>query len=306
VIRRKDFLDLVHITLRDQVDGGKQWEWQLFDDGKSADAAAGDGTFSHKLQESLTDGHHELTLLVDGTTFQREQRQTVNVYAQPVQANVTVDPDQSGHFVLSVIPYAGLIEPDSMEVTAVITDADGTSRDVKLGRTGPAEWRSELKDFNDPAGYQAEFDVTGNHSSGKPLSTHLGPYKFSSEGVIASELAPEPSDQQAKDSDGPRPQADVQDTAAGGDGEGEESQTDIPVVAETSPVPEDAQDSMNVNWFLVIGQVILINGLLIGGGFFAYKRWWRSDKNRAMNLVDDESSSGGEQPLASILEESKT
>jgi uncharacterized protein (TIGR03503 family) len=301
VIRRKDFLDLVHVTLRDQLDGGQQWEWQLFDDGKDADMAAGDGTFSHKLQESLKAGRHELTLQVDGTTFQREQRQIINVYAQPAQANVTADPDVSGHFVLSVIPYAGLIDAEGMAVTAVVTDSDGTSRDITLARTGPAEWRSELKDFNDPSGYQVEFKVTGNHPGGKPISARLGPFNFSVSGVAT----PESPASQTETTVSPEPRPAVQ--AAPESKDNVADQMDAPAVtAETSPVPQNASDSMNVNWYLVIGQVILINGLLIGGGFFAYKRWWRSEKNRGLNLLDEDAQSGVEQPLASILEESKT
>ena len=302
VIRRKDFLDLVHITLRDQVDGGRQREWQLYDDGKGADMAAGDGTFSYKLQDSMKAGRHELSLLVDGTTFQREQRQTVNVYAQPVQASVTADPDMSGHFILSVIPYAGLIEADSMAVTAVVTDSDGTARDVTLARTGPAEWRSELKDFNDPAGYQAEFHVAGNHVSGKPLSAQLGPYKFSVSGVAVPE--PAPVDQPAESKPAPEPQSDAPPAADNGDHT--EPSTAAPTAApEMTTASQDTQSSMSVNWYLVIGQVILINGLLIAGGYFAYKRWWRADKGEQLSLLDDDSLSEEDQPLSSILEESK-
>jgi uncharacterized protein (TIGR03503 family) len=299
VIRRKDFLDLVRITLRDQVDGGQHWEWQLYDDGKGADMAAGDGTFSHKLQESMKAGRHELTLLVDGTTFQREQRQIINVYAQPVQASVTADPDMNGHFVLSVIPYAGLIEADSMGVTAVVTDSGGTTKDVTLARTGPAEWRSELKDFNDPAGYQAEFHITGNHPGGKPISARLGPFKFSASGVVAPEPAPAAQPAEAVPAAAPRT-----DASAAADSGGN---TKAPAAApDMSPPPKDAHaGSRGVNWYLVIGQVILINGLLIGGGYFAYKRWWRSDKSGKVSLLDDDSLSDEDRPLASILQETK-
>ena len=301
VIRRKDFLDLVQITLRDQLDGGQDWEWRLHDDGKGADMAAGDGTFSHQLRESMKAGRHELTLVVDGTTFQREQRQIINIYAQPAQASVTADPDTSGHFILSVIPYSGLIELDSMDVNAVITDSDGTTRDVKLGRTGPAEWRSELKDFNDPAGYQVEFNVTGNHSGGKPISSQLGPFKFSVSGVAAPEPPPTPVDPQPEAMPAhPEPQ-DAVDS-----GENTETPMDVPASEMEASSQDDTADSMDVNWYLVIGQIILINGLMIGGGFFAYKRWWRSDKGGKVNLLDEDSLADKDQPLASILKESQT
>ncbi|MEJ2565497.1 MAG: VWA domain-containing protein [Gammaproteobacteria bacterium] len=306
LIRRKDFLDLVHVTLRDQLEGGRHREWQLHDDGEGADMAAGDGTFSNKLAASMKAGRHELTLLVDGTTFQREQRQIINVYAQPVQASVRSDPDQSGHFVLSVIPYAGLIDADSMQVTAVVTDNDGTSRNITLARTGPAEWRSELKDFNDPAGYQAVFHVTGTRPGGKPISTQLGAFKFNVSGVAppARVAAPAPSASQRESKSAPAAPPDSEATADGGHAANAKTPASAP---DAAPAAQEVHsDAVGVNWYLVIGQVVLINGLLIGGGFFVYRRWWRSDEQAGnIGLLDDDASPGEQQPLASILEETK-
>lgn len=306
VIRRKDFLDLVHITLRDRLKGGQHWEWQLHDDGEGADMAAGDGTFSYRLAESMKAGRHELTLLVDGTTFQREQRQVINVYTQPVQASVTADPDQSGHFVLSVLPYAGLIDADSMQVTAVVTDNDGTSRNVTLARTGPAEWRSDLKAFNDPAGYQAVFHVAGTHPGGKPISTQLGPFKFSVSGVAVpapvATSAPSASQQEPKSAPAPQPATQV--ATDGGHAANAKTPASAP---DAAPAAQEVHsDAVGVNWYLVIGQVVLINGLLIGGGYFACRRWWRSDKKAGnIGFLDDDALPVEAQPLASILEETK-
>ena len=295
VIRRKDFLDLVHITLRQQQEGGQQWEWKLRDDGKGADNAPGDGTFSYKLNESMKEGRHELTLLVDGTTFQREQRQVINIYSQPAQATVTADPAGGGRYVLSVIPYAGLSEPDSLEATAVVTDGKGVSNEIKLTRAAPAEWRAEVKDLTDPAGYQAEFRISGSRSGGKPVSAQIGPIQFG-----AAAAAKEKPAQKSESAPVKKSQTEAQSGA------------DAPA---TDPAPaqdagaaaeEPPKGSLNVNWYLVIGQIILINALLIGGGFFAYKHWWRSDKRGKVQLVADESTPDEDEPLASILEETKT
>ena len=296
VIRRKDFLDLVHITLRQQQERGQQWEWKLQDDGKGADTAAGDGTFSYKLNGSMKEGRHELTLLVDGTTFQREQRQVVNIYSQPAQATVAADPAAGGRYVLSVIPYAGLIEPDSLEATAVVTDSKGVSNEIKLKRAAPAEWRAELKDLADPAGYQAEFRIMGNRSGGKPVSAQLGPIKF---GVAGAAAAKEASTQSTESAPLKKSQADAQPTA--------DAQAVEPTVAQGPSIAseESSKDPMNVNWYLVIGQIVLINALLIGGGFFAYKHWWRSDRRGKLKLVAEDSSLDEDEPLAPILEETK-
>ncbi len=255
VIRRKEFLDLVKVTLRQRQQGGEEWEWRLLDDGKGADTAAGDGIFSQKLSESMKEGRHELSLLVDGTTFQREQRQVINIHSLPAQATVTADPNARGRYVLSLIPYAGMIEPDSMEVTALVEDSQGKTNEIKMARSGPAEWRAELNGYNDPAGYQAEFTVTGNHAGGKPIAAQLGPFQFSSIGTAIIDKLPEQN---------PPPAAE-----------------DMP-----SPADEVRADPKTINWFTVAWQTLLINAILIGIGYFAYKRWWRSAKP-AVDVLED-------------------
>jgi uncharacterized protein (TIGR03503 family) len=246
VIQRKAFLDLVKITLHQQQPG-QQWDWQLHDDGQGPDLAAGDGTFSLKLAASQKEGRHELTLRVDGTTFQREQRQVINVYAYPAQATITPDAAVPGHYVLSVIPYAGLIEPDTMTVSAVITDAKGAGKSITLARSGPAEWRAELSDYKDPAGYDAEFTVTGTHAGGKPVHSQLGPFHFTPAGTAVIDKLPQTVPETPEATPAPAPKA-------------------------NPPEPE----AQKIDWFTVAWQTLLINAVLIGAGVFAYRRWRKS------------------------------
>jgi uncharacterized protein (TIGR03503 family) len=273
VIRRKDFLDLVKITLRQQQQGGEKWEWRLLDDGKGADMAAGDGTFSRKLSESMKEGRHELTLLVDGTTFQREQRQVINIHSLPAQATVTADPSVKGHYILSVIPYAGMIEPDSMEVTALVKDTKDSAKEIKLTRSGPAEWRAELNDYNDPAGYQAEITVTGNHSGGKPISAQLGPFQFSPVGTAIIDKLPE---------------HDTVQTPAPADTLKADQNSTRSTTETSSPQDAASADPKKINWFAVAWQTLLINVILIGAGFFAYRRWRKSTKPTIAPLEEAE------------------
>jgi len=218
----------------------------------------------------MKEGRHELTLVVDGTTFQREQRQVVNIHAHPAQATVTADPKAAGHFVLSVIPYAGLIEPDTMTVTATVSDSHDNSDEVSLTRSGPAEWSAELNDYNDAAGYQVTFQVTGKHSGGKPVSAQLGPFQFGPGGSAAVAKAPEPKPEPAP-TEAPTP--DENPPAAAEE--------------ETIPTADGTGGDKKINWFAVAWQILLINAILIGGGFFAYKRWRRSSKP-AVATLDEE------------------
>jgi uncharacterized protein (TIGR03503 family) len=274
VIRRKDFLDLVKVTLRQQQEGGEKWEWVLRDDGKGADLAAGDGTFSQKLSESMKPGRHELSLLVDGTTFQRAQRQVVNIYSQPAQATITSDSAGNGHYVLSVIPYAGLIEPDTMQVTVTVSGDHGISNEVKLNRSGPAEWRAELSGYTDPGGYQAEFTVTGSRPSGKPVSSQMGPYHFSPAGAAAVDDKP-----RQKSAAAPVPVQVVKPDPL----------PTPPPVQKISPARDQVEAvPKKINWFTVAWQTLLINAVLITGGIIGFRLWRKSTTPVAVPLEEAE------------------
>ena len=260
VIQRKEFLDLVKVTLHQQQ-GGTHWDWTLRDDGKGPDIAAGDGTFSTRLAGSMTEGRHEFTLVVDGTTFQREQHQVINVHAYPAQATILPDAAIQGHYVLSVIPYAGLIEPDTMAVSASITDAKGLSRHIPLARSGPAEWRADLTDYRDPAGYDAQFTVTGNHPGGKPINAQIGPFHFTAAGTVAIDRLPQALS--------PAP-----------------AERTLPPPVHAAPPPR--ANATTTDWLTIAWQTLLINAVLIGGGGFAYRRWRQSTAPAVEPLVEEE------------------
>jgi len=263
VIQRKEFLDLVKVTLHEQQDGAHR-DWTLRDDGKGPDIAAGDGTFSAKLPDAMKEGRHEFTLVVDGTTFQREQHQVINVHAHPAQVSILPDAATPGRYVLSVIPYADLIEPDTMAVSASITDAKGLSRPITLARSGPAEWRADLTDYRDPAGYDAEFTVTGNHPGGKPVNAQLGPFHFTASGTAAVDRLPQSI-----------PTAPAQSSSA-------------PALAPPPASTPPRRNGGATDWLAIAWQTVLINAVLIGGGGFAYRRWRRSAEPAVEPLVEEE------------------
>src|SRR3569623_598956 len=140
VIRDADFLKLVKIAMRFGEDTAALAP--LHDDGKAPDISAGDGTFSYRFA-ALKQGRHEITLVVDGTTFQRELRQVLNVYVQPAAATVQPDPAGGGRYVLAVVPHAGLIDTQTMQVTAVVTKPAGTATPLVLAQSAPAEPATE-------------------------------------------------------------------------------------------------------------------------------------------------------------------
>lgn len=251
VIRQREFLDLVQPTLELREGQSAPVAQEIRDDGKAPDAAARDGTFSYRMPAPLKEGRVELSLRVDGKTFQREQRQVFNVYAQPAAAMVTADPTQQNRYVLAVVPHAGLIDAQTMQVSALVTQPDGKTVEIALAQSGAAEWRQEITVADPTARYTADFTVQGMRPDGKPLHKKLDRINFGVDGIRAVPEIPPPAPAQA------------------------------PAAPEPAPAPVDEHKpaaEQHINWFTVAWQAALINALLIPLGFFAYKKWRRGQQ----------------------------
>ncbi|MFQ5488598.1 MAG: choice-of-anchor X domain-containing protein, partial [Gammaproteobacteria bacterium] len=220
---------------------GEHWRWLLLDNGRHADSAPGDGTYTLVLDETLQPGTQQLTVDVDGTTFRRQLRQTFQVYDSPVEALIEND---GGTPVLHVIPRAGMIEPDSMEVTAVVFENGEPLDTLDVPRVTHNQWQLDLGAYETAAAYRLEVKIQGSKPGGKPLEMMAGPLHFGNASPPAA-----PTD------DEETPATAEEDTAV----------TETP---EATPVG-------GVSWFWVMVQVVLINCLLIGGLVFAYRKWLR-------------------------------
>jgi len=242
VIEKKEFLHFVKVTVKQENSQGGHWEWLLLDNGRHADAAPGDGTYTLELDESLEPGTQRLSVDVDGTTFRRHLQQTFHVHNSPVEAVIeTVD----GIPALFVIPRAGMIEPDSMAVTAVIFENNGAIQEtLAVPRLNHNQWQLDLGAYQATGAYRLEVQVQGSKPDGKPLQVTVGPLHFGT---------PPPSP----------PSAEEDSEAAAVVSE------DAPETDSGGPVNQEA----GFSWLWVVAQVILINFLLIGGLIFAYRKW---------------------------------
>lgn len=240
VIEKKEFLHFIRINVTQESDQNDRWEWMLLDNGRHGDAQPGDGTYTLRLDESLTTGAHRLTVEVDGTTFKRILHQTFNVYDSPVLATIEDGPAP----VLSIIPRAGMIIPGTMEILATITDEQGLEESVPVPRINHNEWRLALDDYPDDHRYRLDLHIQGERPSGKPVDKASGPLYFG---------APEPA-------------------AAEPAGEAPPAEDEI-IPAESMSEMETGEDPAP-NWLLVGIQVVLINLLVIGGLIFAYRKWF--------------------------------
>jgi len=245
VIEQKDFLHFIKVRL-DQHSGDQHWDWILLDNGRDADETRDDGIYAIHLDKTLVEGEHTLTVNVDGTTFKRVHRQVVNVYNSPVVAAITPTAETADEgFTLSVTPRAGMIDPESMTVTAVITDQDKNQQTLDVPRTNNSEWRLSLADFAPTQRYSATIDIAGERPNGKPVNRHIGPLYFGEDSKPVEEKnAPIASE-----------------TAVTHDNTKEE------------PVIENMDMDESINWLYVSIEVLVFNMLCATGIFFGIRTW---------------------------------
>lgn len=250
VIEKKEFLHFVKATLTQQS-GEDQWDWILLDNGRDADEFAGDGKYAIHLDKTLREGEHVLTVDVDGTTFKRTHRQVINVYDSPVLATITParEPATEG-FTLVVTPRAGMIDPESLEITAVIMDKDNNKNTLEVPKINNNEWRLALDEYSREQRYSAEIRISGTKPNGKPIDAGVGPLYFGEEVKPVEKVAPE------KPSENTLPHDNTED----------EQQTGM------------KEMDTPINWLYVTIQVIVFNLLLGAGLFFGIKAWRKTIK----------------------------
>jgi len=252
VIEKKEFLHFVKVTLTQQSDKDR-WDWMLLDNGRGADEFAGDGKYAIHLDETLREGEHVLTVDVDGTTFKRTHRQVINVYDSPVLATITPERDAATQgFTLLVTPRAGMIDPGSLNVTAVITDKEENKNTFTVPKINDNEWRLALDDYSRDQRYSAEIEVNGEKPNGKPVDAHIGPLYFGAEIKPAEKVVAQKPSENVLPHDNT---VNEQETAM--------TEMDTPI-----------------NWLFVFMQVIVFNLLFAAGLFFGIKAW-----RKTMNLV---------------------
>ncbi|HFD92293.1 MAG TPA: VWA domain-containing protein [Gammaproteobacteria bacterium] len=249
VIEKKEFLYFVRVDVTQESDSGERWDWMLLDNGRRGDARPGDGTYTLHLDRSLATGTHRLTVEIDGTTFKRVHHQTFNVYDSPVLAVIENGAENQEEIpVLSVIPRAGMIVPDTMEIRATLSDGDGMEQILAVPRVNHNEWRLPLGDYPADRRYRIDLSIQGERPSGRPIDDTTGPLYFGAPPAVTE--AEEP----------------VAET--------------LQQATETNPVDADdettASEDAPPNWLWVGFQVLLINALVIGGLIFAYRKWFPS------------------------------
>jgi uncharacterized protein (TIGR03503 family) len=236
-ITQQKFHRFVDITLQ-QTHQENQTRHKLKDDGNTADRKPKDGTYSIDLGEALTVGQHELITFVDGVTFKREKRHLINVYASPVITSIKPEKILDVEIeTLFVIPRADMINPDSINMTAIISDSAGEIQRIEIPRSSHNEWKLPLGNFASDKRHNVTIEINGIRPNGRPVESRVGPISFGTQA-------------QPQDEETLAPQA-----------------TEIATPQVTPPADD------KVNWIAVSIPFLMFNLLLGGGILFGYKKW---------------------------------
>ncbi len=193
VIDNPLFLDLVNIELERHHGGEMQRRLRLNDDGHAPDLERHDGTFSALLHVDVPAGEYEYFLKIDGGTFQRAGRQIVQVVDGPVAVSARkVSDGNPAHYALTIVPYSEIIDPETLEIDAVVAKEGVGELAVEIPRVGPSEWRL---DMNIKKGdlFKVKVKVAATTLDGERIERDMGAYAMGGEAAGERvELPPPP------------------------------------------------------------------------------------------------------------------
>ncbi|MDT8384184.1 MAG: VWA domain-containing protein [Gammaproteobacteria bacterium] len=263
MIDQRDFLHFVKATLNqvaiDTENEEKKWNLKILDNGKGVDKKEKDGIYSIELNETLIAGEHDIEVEINGTTFRRQFRKQLTVYAYPATANI--EPVSKEAFRVSVLPYQTLIDTDAMQVTAEHKLPNGEINKITITRVNPAEWMQEFTTNGIPGKHEVTIAISGSSKDGKPLEATLPPLSIDIDG----EKSPPP--------------------------ESNKPETEEQVEGIDNSVTNTETEEEPVSWVMVSVKVGLFNIIVIGIFFAAYK-YSSSIRKKPLKKQSEEESDG--------------
>lgn len=194
-ITRKDFLHLIRFSVEQQVKGDEQpiEQWQPADNGEDGDVHAGDGVYTTFLDNALEhSGAYDFVTRVDGSTFQREDRQRVQIVANPLEID-TIRGLSPGKLQLQIRLRVDWLDPESLHLQAVLTDEAGTQQPLQLvPDKDPASWRLTADKLTPGQAVTVQLQLAGQTLSGRMVNATLAPRGYVVAGLPPSSTATKP------------------------------------------------------------------------------------------------------------------
>ncbi|KGM05756.1 hypothetical protein LP43_2505 [Methylophaga thiooxydans] len=254
VITRDGFLKLVDGTLEQDKQGEGKSLALLRQPDKSKYRATLGNTFS--------DGRHDVIVTMKSATFERQRRQTINVIAAPINVEVEQLDQQTRSHRIEVQADDRLIKPDSLTITALLREEDGSEWPYDLLKTGDNNWRLTLTELEAQKPYQLSLQLRGETPEGRKVFLQPEPL------TLMDSLADAASESEVVSEDASNnPEVSMAETA----------QAEKLIEPETEQNIIEQNQAMSDNMKLLIGNAIILLLLLAG------VVWWR--KQTASTVV---------------------
>lgn len=244
-ITRPAFLQLVDGKLLRQREGSSA--------GLPLERQAEQAVYRAALGTGFEAGRNDVIVTMKSATFERQRRQSINVIAAPVNIETTQLEQQARSHRIEVEADASLINPDSLTITALLREEDGSEWPYEMLKTDANLWRLTLTDLTPGDDYTLSLQLRGETPAGRQV--FLQP-----EAIVLEDNTVLPvTEQEAPVAKTPEP---ISEPAVK-----QEARTE-PAEAEAVQQPESEQGLSDTGKLLIGNAVILV--LLIAGII-----WWR-------------------------------
>lgn len=268
----RDFLGL--LTIEGDIDhqeSGEHWDKPLSDGEPPAN-----GIFSAPLEMFQAEGRFQVSVNVDGKSFQRQFKHNITV-RQPfaVELDKQVD-DGREQYHLTVRAHGSLIDPANTQVVARIKDPEGRSSIKPLQLTPKDEWQLVIEP-EVQGRYQIRLRVSGDDRNGESFNFDPGLKTFeypSQDNPFA--LVEEP----AEPPEPVKPVEKVVEEVV--EPPVEEPEAEAPIVEPEEPEVEEEESS----WPLYVGLGVG-NLLIIILAVFAYRMVMGSGKGDSLKELEE-------------------
>lgn len=235
LITRQDFLQLVSLTVSLDEQAAN-----------SIPASSQTSAYFEQTLTGLATGKHHIKILADAKTFKRELNIEFDILTSPIKVEKQLDIAKR-EAQLTFIPDLAVLNPNSIVIEALITKPGQATETHQITGVNNS-WNLSLSDLPENQETIINFNVQAQDKLGKPYSVSMQPVNLDTRQALqemsASEQAPKPESEQ------------------------EMSKTTPPVIEETPPAETPVAES--INWALIGGIVVLVNLLLLGGGYLIY------------------------------------
>ncbi|MDX1750621.1 MAG: vWA domain-containing protein [Methylophaga sp.] len=159
-IDRQDFLQLVTAELSTQPLQGEPINNKMTLNNQTA-------TFMANLGKLFDSGQNDIVITAKSDTFERQRRQSVNVVALPFDVTVTqLDVDSRSHR-LSMSADASMIDPQSLQISALLSAPDGSEFPYEVLRQSENTWQLTVADLQPETAYQLSLQIRGKTLAGR-------------------------------------------------------------------------------------------------------------------------------------------